>query len=263
MAIENRFVLENKIDIESRIDIEYRNRKTLEIQIKPNGRVRILSPKNASKEWIEKVIDQKRSWIIDALKRIENNEVTAPKLISGERVLAFGNEVELSIGEKHSLIGMTQHSEIQNKKIQMGAAPVELVEEYLIVNTFDKLSRDKTHVKGLLIDWYQKQTYQLVENYVKKWSEVLKVYPKLVRIKDQKKRWGSCSSKGNLNFNWRLSMAPQNVLEYVVVHELCHFHHMNHSKAFWDLVESQLPNYKEDKEWLKENGAKLFWLDDK
>lgn len=78
-----------------------------------------------------------------------------------------------------------------------------------------------------------------------------------IAIRDQKTRWGSCSAKGNLNFNWRLMLAPPRILDYVVVHELCHRKEMNHSKAFWNAVETVLPDYRECRKWLKENGKTL------
>ena len=81
-------------------------------------------------------------------------------------------------------------------------------------------------------------------------------YEKIV-IRDQKTRWGSCSSNKTLSFNYRLMLAPPQILDYVVVHELCHLKHMNHSSAFWKAVESVLPDYKEKRKWLKEHGNEL------
>lgn len=78
-----------------------------------------------------------------------------------------------------------------------------------------------------------------------------------ITIRDQKSRWGSCSSRGTLSFNYRLIFAPQNVLDYVVVHELCHLTHMNHSKDFWNMVSCIMPGYKEAKNWLREHGQEL------
>lgn len=78
-----------------------------------------------------------------------------------------------------------------------------------------------------------------------------------VTIRDQKTRWGSCSSKGTLSFNWKLYLAPPQCLDYVVVHELCHLVEMNHSPAFWSLVESIMPDYRTWKKWLRENGHTL------
>lgn len=78
-----------------------------------------------------------------------------------------------------------------------------------------------------------------------------------VAIRDQRSRWGSCSSKHNLNFNWKLIMAPPQVLDYVVIHELCHLHEFNHSARFWKLVAAQMPEYEAWKKWLKTHGQEL------
>uniref|UniRef100_UPI0018AB9FA7 M48 family metallopeptidase n=1 Tax=Clostridium tertium TaxID=1559 RepID=UPI0018AB9FA7 len=79
-------------------------------------------------------------------------------------------------------------------------------------------------------------------------------------IKDQKSLWGSCNSRREIRLNWRLVLMPQFVMDYIIIHELCHIKQMNHSKEFWKLVESHCPNYKESKYWLKENGAMLMKL---
>lgn len=79
-----------------------------------------------------------------------------------------------------------------------------------------------------------------------------------ITIREQKTRWGSCSSKGNLNFNWRLILAPEEVLDYVVVHELAHRREMNHSKAFYAVVESVLPDYRQARRWLRDHGDSLW-----
>ena len=80
-----------------------------------------------------------------------------------------------------------------------------------------------------------------------------------ISIREQKTRWGSCSNKGNLNFNWRLILAPEEVLDYVVVHELAHRREMNHSKAFYAVVESMLPDYRRAQKWLRDNGQSLWY----
>ena len=78
-----------------------------------------------------------------------------------------------------------------------------------------------------------------------------------ITIRDQKTRWGSCSAKGTLSFNWRLMLAPPTILDYVVVHELCHLTYMNHSAAFWKKVESVYPDYRTARKWLKDHGHEL------
>ena len=79
-----------------------------------------------------------------------------------------------------------------------------------------------------------------------------------VSIRRQRSKWGSCSAKGNLNFNCLLMLAPEEVLDYVIVHELCHRKHMDHSKEFWAEVERVLPDYKKSKKWLRDNGGALM-----
>ena len=86
------------------------------------------------------------------------------------------------------------------------------------------------------------------------WAARMKVTYGRITIRDQKTRWGSCSSGGNLNFNWRLLLMPERVMDYVIVHELAHRREMNHSAAFWQIVETYLPDYRERRQWLKENG---------
>lgn len=89
---------------------------------------------------------------------------------------------------------------------------------------------------------------------VKYFAEIMDVTYGRITIREQKTRWGSCSGKGNLNFNWKLVRMPEEILDYVVVHELAHRKEMNHSKAFWEIVESVLPDYRKRRKWLRENG---------
>ena len=104
---------------------------------------------------------------------------------------------------------------------------------------------------------YRKAAKEYFAARVAYYEPIIGVTHNSISIRDQKTRWGSCSSNGNLNFNWRLMLAPPRVLDYVVVHELCHRKEMNHSKAFWHTVEMVLPDYKELRKWLRENGRTL------
>lgn len=90
------------------------------------------------------------------------------------------------------------------------------------------------------------------------WAEKIGVSYGRISIRGQKTRWGSCSSKGNLNYNYLLMLCPDEVAEYVVIHELCHRIHMNHSKDFWNKIEAFCPNYKQARKWLKQNGNRLI-----
>lgn len=95
-----------------------------------------------------------------------------------------------------------------------------------------------------------------IEQRTAYYAKIIGVTYGRITIRDQKSRWGSCSARGNLNFTWKLILAPPEVLDYVVVHELCHRIEMNHSAAFWQQVERVLPDYQKRRNWLKENG----WL---
>ena len=104
----------------------------------------------------------------------------------------------------------------------------------------------------------REKTRRLVTQSAEHYAPILGVHYHRITIRTQRTRWGSCSSKGNLNFNCLLGLAPPEVLDYVVVHELCHLIEMNHSKQFWDAVEKVMPCYKIHRRWLKDNGNKLM-----
>lgn len=104
---------------------------------------------------------------------------------------------------------------------------------------------------------YKKLFRPVLEHRVSYYAKRMGVTYGRIAIRDQKTRWGSCSAKGNLNFNWKLSLAPLEILDYVVVHELAHRMEMNHSPRFWELVERILPDYRQRRNWLKENGRRL------
>ena len=117
----------------------------------------------------------------------------------------------------------------------------------------EKLTREKVVALA-------EEALKVIPARVEYFARVIGVTYGKITIRNQKTRWGSCSSKGNLNFNCLLMLAPPEVLDYVVVHELCHRKQMNHSKAFWSEVEKVLPDYKEARKWLKEEGSQMITL---
>lgn len=117
----------------------------------------------------------------------------------------------------------------------------------------EKLTREKVIALA-------EEALKVIPERVEYFAKVIGVTYGKITIRNQKTRWGSCNSKGNLNFNCLLMLAPPEVLDYVVVHELCHRKQMNHSKAFWLEVEKVLPNYKEVRKWLKEEGSQMITL---
>jgi predicted metal-dependent hydrolase len=112
-------------------------------------------------------------------------------------------------------------------------------------------------VTPLIQTFLRKQARAILIDRVRIWSEAMEVQHARISVRDQRTRWGSCSTNGGLNFSWRLVMAPLPVLDYVVIHELMHVREMNHGKQFWDGVARYCPEYQQHRTWLKDNGAKL------
>ena len=112
-------------------------------------------------------------------------------------------------------------------------------------------------VKAALGQWYQLRAEQRLPKIVQQLSQKIGVDYGDIEIRHFKSRWGSCRADGRLQFNWRLMMAPSKVIEYVVVHELCHRLHLNHSPAFWNEVERHMPEFQHHRKWLKTDGHLL------
>ena len=130
---------------------------------------------------------------------------------------------------------------------------IKKTKERLEAESTEKLTREKVIALA-------EEALKVIPARVEYFAKVIGVTYGKITIRNQKTRRGSCSSKGNLNFNCLLMLAPPEVLDYVVVHELCHRKQMNHSKAFWSEVEKVLPDYKEARKWLKEEGSQMITL---
>jgi len=219
-------------------------RKTIGITIDRNGEVRVSAPLGISERQIRETVQKKAGWIIKKVSEVieRNSNLICRQFVSGEKFMYLGEEYTLEVAEK-----------------DLGKAEVLMQEDTITVYISRGLSEEsrKQAIKEALIKWYRQRFDEIVKERIKKYSMQLKVAPCRVVIKNQKTRWGSCSNKGNINLNWRLIMAPLHIIDYVVVHELCHLKVMNHSKDFWNLVESIQPNYHENQKWLKINGNRL------
>lgn len=159
--------------------------------------------------------------------------VRAPYGVTEKHIEEFLNKNEAWISK--------QMNEIKAKKKSVESENVENV-------TLDKIKA--------LAD----QALEIIPTRVEYFAKIIGVTYGNITIRNQKTRWGSCSSKGNLNFNCLLMLAPPEVLDYVVVHELCHRKQMNHSKAFWSEVEKVFPDYKKSIKWLKEEGSQIMYM---
>ncbi len=168
------------------------------------------------------------------------------KLSKHHQAIAFkhGNQIPLR-GENHIIIGLDKiRGQVEVLKNNQGLE--------LLVPGGEK------HLQRRLKDWLKKQAKIDLEKSVSLHANNLNVEPKTITIRSQSSRWGSCSSSGRLNFNWRLILAPNFVLDYVAAHEVAHLVEMNHSHAFWEQVELTLPDMARGRDWLKKNGQQLM-----
>jgi hypothetical protein len=213
-------------------------RKTIAIQIK-SGQVFMLVPKALQAFEIENVLLKKSRWITEKLSmqsQLKTSE--AKQFISGEIFSCLGQDYRLEI---------TQGS----------FARIGLYQNQLLVSVRDKQADNGALIKRLLIQWYQQQAETNLRKKTQHYAKIIGVTPTSIVVKTFKARWGSCSAKGELHYNWKIIMATDAVVDYVVIHELCHILHHNHSPQFWKAVEFYLPTYRDCKMWLKLNGNRL------
>lgn len=117
--------------------------------------------------------------------------------------------------------------------------------------------KDSAKPRELLNAWYKGKAEALFLDRAAFWAARMGLAYRAVRIKDQRTLWGSCSREGNLNFNWRVVLAPPEVLDYLVIHELAHLREMNHSRRFWAHVAAQCPDWRAHRKWLREHSRDL------
>ncbi|MFA7467039.1 MAG: SprT family zinc-dependent metalloprotease [Desulfotomaculaceae bacterium] len=201
----------------------------------------VTAPLNCSVNLIEAFVKEKALWITERLQHLENmTGCRVPrKFVSGEQLFFLGDRYTLLVKKATDYQGVL----IQDREIHVAIDDVENSPGWMVKNT--------------LVEWYVGRARQLINARVNLFAAAMVQKPAAIRIKKQKSRWGSCSARGNLNFNWKLVMAPIEVIDYVVVHELCHLVKLDHSAEFWYLVASLLPDYKKKRQWLREFGPAL------
>ena len=213
-------------------------RKTAAIKIK-KGKVFVVVPECLTMAAIESLVDKKHRWIKEKLAI--QNEIIAIKpkeFVSGE---SFSY-----LGRNHPL------------KIEAGLYPViKLHQDELVVSVRDKTVDNSQAIKQLLFKWYKQQAESELRDKTERYSSIIGVNPSSVTIKSFKSRWGSCSIAGGIQYNWKIIIAPERIVNYVVIHELCHILHHNHSPAFWKAVEKYCHDYRDCSAWLKINGGRL------
>jgi len=217
-------------------DIEYRNRRTMAIQVMPPGRILVCSPLGISEDIIRERVRSKGSWIVKKLVQLREIKLVIPDrvFINGQPFLFLGKNYPLQI--------------LKNGRKR---PKVFFSDDRFYLELYEL---DHTKMRKAMEKWYRKKADRIIDDRVGIYIDKIGKRPQDVKVKEQKRRWGSCTAKGKLYFNWRIIMAPPAIVDYVVVHEMCHLAYLNHSKNFWQKVESILPDYKKRKKWLKDNG---------
>ena len=209
--------------------------KSARLQVE-DGVVSIIVPSALEQEKIQQLLKDKRRWIKEKLY-LHQQQQPAPKreLLSGEAFPYLGRNYRLKI----------QTGKFQSVKLLHGRLHVVI----------PKAMRLEHIIREMLTHWYRMQAETRFKEKVKRYAPIIGVSPSGVSVKTFKSRWGSCTPKGEIQFHWKIIMAPHRIVDYVVIHELCHLKHHDHSPAFWKSVERLVPDYLECKWWLKEFGV--------
>jgi len=212
-------------------------RKTIALIIQPDGRLIVRAPKRATLKQIRAMIEQHADWVQEKqAKALEMSARFAPRTFTTGTTFPY-------LGESIPL------------RIMPGSGASLRFDG----SAFTLVDGGKTQAANLFGKWYRKQARRVFTERVRFYARQNGFEYSKIRISSAHTRWGSCSSKGTLSFTWRLVMAPLDIIDYVIVHELTHLHHPNHSKDFWRSVEAILPDYKSRRKWLKDHGATLHW----
>jgi len=212
-------------------------RKTATVKVE-DRMVSVVVPLALSQDRISTLLKDKNTWI--------KNKISAQQSATPARSREFVS------GEAFSYLGRNYRLKVQRGTF----TPVKLVNGRLIA-TLPHGSEKPHMVRNALVRWYRKQAEPKLIEKTDRYAQQMGVQPTATTIKTFKSRWGSCSAKGRIDYDWKIVQAPHWIVDYVVVHELCHLKHFNHSKDYWRKVEHYCPKAVEAREWLKKHGAGL------
>lgn len=213
-------------------------RSSIRMSISENGDVRVYAPKAMRLRDVDAFVKAHSANVRDVERRVQQRRAAfeaGHPLESGAQLLVRGKPVTLRV----------ETAERKSARLNGG----ELV--------LRAPQTDRDTLRALVRKALSEEALKEIRILIAEHAPALGVQPGRIAIREQKSRWGSCSNRDNLNFNWKLMLAPPEALEYVVVHELCHLIEFNHSQRFWRLVESRMPEYEIVKKWLKDHGKML------
>lgn len=213
--------------------------KNIVIRVR-QGEVVVSAPKTVSVKKVEEVLKEKWKWIFEKLS--ESSQIKPKSALTVNDMIFFvGQPLRIELLNEH-IVGQ----KIVKTRFAL-QIPTHLIEH--------------VSIEQVVQTWLRHQAECMIPKMVIELAQTFQLTPLRIRVKEQRSRWGSCSSRGSIQINWRLIQAPAKILEYVIIHELAHLTYLNHSSAFWDLVARMMPDYHTHREWLKTNGASLFRID--
>jgi predicted metal-dependent hydrolase len=217
--------------------------KTIEITVDPVDGVRVAAPATASLQRVDMLIRRRAPWILRRLADGANGALLPPKrdFVTGESLDYLGRQYRLRVDRDGA-------STVGTVRLTRGWFEVHLPRA--------ASASGKASIVRLLERWYKTHADRKIRQRVALYAARLGVQPARVLVKSQERRWGSCGRDNTLRFNWRIIMAPLSIVDYVVVHELCHLRHSNHGSAFWDSVASVFPDYQQRRERLRREGTR-------
>jgi predicted metal-dependent hydrolase len=208
--------------------------RTTRIIVGPRRPLEVIVPRRTGDAEVDALLEEKRGWI--------------------ERKVAAAREIAArppQLGLEQPGVVWLEGEQVPIERRDGGRAMATLDDGRLVLGGSDG------DAPGAIERWYRREARRRVERVAAREAERLGLNFKSIAIRDPRTRWGSCSRRGNLSFSWRLAVAPPAVLEYVVVHELCHLREPSHQKPFWRLLESARPGWQEQARWLREHGQEL------
>ena len=222
------------------IEIVRTNRKkTASIQIGDDA-IKVTVPKRLSNKSVDELIDERSKWIRKKIAARQQTPTSKPKeWVNGETFTYMGRNYRLKLTPN------AETTKLRNGYLHVPDQPH--------LNHLDR----QAAAKASLTDWYTQQATKKLEQKTARYADLMDVQPNSIRVKDYKSRWGSCSPAGDIAYNWKIIMAPHRVVDYVVVHELAHLWEHNHSSDYWKHVENVFPDYRERRQWLKQNSSRL------
>lgn len=217
-----------------------KRKKTVSLSIE-GGQVCLVIPRKLTQQKIDEILKKKIRWIEKKLYENGLHKLPSAKTyVDGEIFTYFGKNYRLSCKEGEQVGVRLKGGELRSV-VQRGLPDVD---------------QTQTH-REQIEDWYEQHAFEVLKKRTLMHAEALKVHPKSLKVKNYKARWGSCSAKGDIRYNWKIVIAPRKIVDYVIFHELSHLFYHDHSEHFWRQVAKYVPDYRESRSWLKKNGPGL------